>query len=397
MKVTAASWCNSFGETGELSIMTLLALIVFSAVTPLVLLVAPAISSSLVTDLKLTPSEVGTYFFVELGAFSAASLPVYLWMHKVNTRIAAMFAILIFVAGDILTAISAYAFEILLTLRCVTALAGGTLMVLCMNTAAQSENRDRVYGLWVVGQLMAGTVGLAVLPNLFQGELGIRIFYYILAGLAMFAAPLALHFPNFAEFKSTSNFKENDVFQKPARWRINAVLGLLSVFAFYLAIGGVWTFASSAGLAAGIDAKDTGSILAMASFFGIVGAGIASVIGANRRRMIVLTLGYLLLISSLVIFVMSPTSLGYTIAAILFKFCWAFVLPFMLSCIAKVDFDNKLMTSLAFIVGLALALRPLAVGWVIQATNSLQPLFFAAMSFAAISLVCLFSLRAGKL
>ncbi|TEV53340.1 MFS transporter, partial [Burkholderia cepacia] len=169
---------------------TLVALVVFAAITPLLLLVAPAVAGQLATQLGLSASQIGTYFFVELGAFSLATVPSYLWLGRIDARRVAAFAIALFGAGNLLTALWMPGFVALLALRAVTALGGGSLMVLCMTSAATSENSDRVYGLWVVGQLIAGAIGLFVLPHVFAA-FGLRALYVALAGLALLAAPLS--------------------------------------------------------------------------------------------------------------------------------------------------------------------------------------------------------------
>ncbi|AJX72770.1 major facilitator family transporter domain protein [Burkholderia pseudomallei MSHR840] len=65
---------------------TLAALVAFAAITPLLLLVAPAVAGQLGAQLGLSASQIGTYFFVELGAFSAATLPSYLWLGRIDAR-----------------------------------------------------------------------------------------------------------------------------------------------------------------------------------------------------------------------------------------------------------------------------------------------------------------------
>ncbi len=86
----------------------------------------------------------------------------------VDARRVAAIATAVFCIGNLATALLMPGFVALLALRALTALGGGTLMVLCMTSAATSGNRDRVYGLWVVGQLVAGALGLFVLPHLFD-------------------------------------------------------------------------------------------------------------------------------------------------------------------------------------------------------------------------------------
>ncbi|MBN9271029.1 MAG: SUMF1/EgtB/PvdO family nonheme iron enzyme, partial [Mesorhizobium sp.] len=67
-------------------------------------------------------------------------------------------------------------YKSLLLMRAVTGFGGGTLMVLSMISAQDAENPERVFGYWVVGQLVAGAIGLALLPHLFA-TYGLSSFY----------------------------------------------------------------------------------------------------------------------------------------------------------------------------------------------------------------------------
>ncbi|MGV4659187.1 MFS transporter [Burkholderia pseudomallei] len=351
---------------------TLAALVAFAAITPLLLLVAPAVAGQLGAQLGLSASRIGTYFFVELGAFSAATLPSYLWLGRIDARRIAWGATAVFCAGNLATAVWMPGFAPLLALRAATALGGGTLMVLCMTSAAASGNSDRVYGLWVVGQLIAGAAGLFLLPHLFD-MVGLRALYAVLAALALCAAPLARRFPAVPRVRAQAV-------------RMAAALAIGGVLAFYVAIGGVWTFASKAASAVGLDAQTSGNVLAIASLMGIAGAALASYLGGRAARRAMLLAGYGILAASLVALAAAPNANGYTLAIFGFKFAWTFVLPFMLASVAAVDATGRLIATLNLVIGSGLAAGPLAAGLMLDGGGTLRALFSIA---AAVSLVSL--------
>src|SRR5471030_273468 len=287
MKTYLAPVGLSAGPARGFTRSTLVSLVVFAAITPLLLLVAPAVAAQLGGPMGLSASQIGTYFFIELGAFSLATVPSYLWLGRVDARRVAGLATGVFCVGNLITALVMPGFVALLALRAVTALGGGTLMVLCMTSAATSGDRDRVYGLWVVGQLVAGALGLLLLPHLFNA-FGLRALYVTLALLALCAAPLTRGFDPALGGKRQQRdpHNEHDVHTPRATGgnssgTANAVFAIAGVFVFYLAIGGVWTFASEAASLAGLDASRSGSVLAIASVMGIAGAGTASLIGGR--------------------------------------------------------------------------------------------------------------------
>ena len=161
----------------------------FAAIVPCVLMAAPAIATQYALQLGLGPAQIGQLFSAELAAMSLATLPAYLWQPRLDWRRVARAAALLFIVANLASA-WASAFHPLMALRVASALAGGTLMVLCIASAAQSRDRDRVYGLWVMGQLVLGAAGLWLLPPLFA-RFGLQALYLGLALLMLLCLPLA--------------------------------------------------------------------------------------------------------------------------------------------------------------------------------------------------------------
>ena len=374
------------GHASPFARSTLVALVVFAAITPLLLLVAPAVAGQLATQLGLSASQIGTYFFVELGAFSLATVPSYLWLGRVDARHIAALAIALFGAGNLLTALWMPGFAVLLALRAVTALGGGSLMVLCMTSAATSSNSDRVYGLWVVGQLIAGAIGLFVLPHVFAA-FGLRALYVALAALALLAAPLSRGFsPSLGTRAAAATSARGDAPQTPRHF---VVLAIGAVLTFYLAIGSVWTFASRAAAEAGLDPQSTGNVLAIASVMGIAGAALASCAGGRIARRAMLATGYALLAASLVALAAMRHTGGYSAAIFAFKFAWTFVLPFILATVAQIDTSGRLVATLNFVIGAGLAAGPLLAGLMLDAGGTMRTLFVAATAVAIVSFAAL--------
>lgn len=159
----------------------LAAIVAVAAIVPAVLLMAPAIAGQLGAQLDLGPSQIGRMFSSELAGMSLATVPAWWWQKRFDWRLVAVAAALLFIAANIASAF-AVAYAPLLALRFISALGGGTLMVICMASAAASTERDRVYGLWVCGQLVLGALGLWLLPRLFA-VYGLSVFYTCLAAL----------------------------------------------------------------------------------------------------------------------------------------------------------------------------------------------------------------------
>lgn len=376
-------------DSRELPLSTIAAIVLFSAITPLVLLIAPALAVQLGLELKLSPAEIGNFFFVELGAMSLATLPSYWWLPRIEGRVVAAVAAAIFLAGNAATAILHPSYGGLLLLRAITAFGGGTLMVLCMTTAATARNRDRVYGLWVVGQLVAGAVGLVVLPHLFA-VYGMRALYGLLTVAALICLPLIPCFlpRDVIRARQAAGSEHGAVAGEDSLPR--ALLCALAVFMFYIAIGGAWTFASSSAASMGFSPEASGTVLAIASAMGIVGALLASMLGGVMSRATMLWAGYGILIASLVLLCLDQGAWAYVAALLAFKFAWTFVIPFVLAAVAAIDRSRKLMASVNLMIGGGLAVGPLLAGVMVQALGRSTPMFAAAAVVAVGSLAALF-------
>jgi len=363
----------------------LAAIVLFAAITPTILMTAPAVAAQLATQWQLSPSQIGDLFSTELGAMSLATLPALWWLKRVDWRRAALLAGLLFIAANLLSML-ARDYPILLALRFCSALAGGSLMIICLSSAASTANPGRVYGLWVMGQLVVGAIGLSILPRLFE-HYGLSACYLILAALMTLLLPLARHFPQ----GSPAPEKAAERIALASRWK--AALGILGLLSFYVSLSGVWTFIGSISSHAGLSAEASGEILALATVMGIVGAGCTSLIGDRLPRLLLLLLGYALMAGAVLLLLGQPDMLRFALAALLFKFTWTFILPLVLACLADLDRSGKLMNTSNLVIGGGLAIGPTVAGRMIEASGGFQSLLIAGACITVLSLVLILGSR----
>lgn len=103
-------------------------------------------------------------------------------------------------------------------------------------------------------------------------------------------------------------------------------------------------------------------MLAAATVCGIIGAGGAALRGTRRADRLPVWLGYGLLIVSVGLLIGQPLLVRYAIAALLFKFTWTFVLPFILARVAGLDNSGRLMNSINLVIGGGMAAGPALAG-----------------------------------
>ena len=90
-----------------------------------------------------------------------------------------------------------------------------------------------------------------------------------------------------------------------------------------------------------------------------------------------------------------PLLVRYAIAALLFKFTWTFVLPFILARVAGLDNSGRLMNSINLVIGGGMAAGPALAGALLQHFASADPLLAGVCALLSLILIVAAS-AAGK-
>lgn len=341
------------------SLALLTAIVIFAAIAPGILMTAPAVAGQVALQWGLNETQIGDLFSVELGAMSLATLPAYWWLSKVNWHHAGYVAAAFFILGNIASAFI-QDYQMILIVRFLASLGGGSLMILSISCAASAPNPSRVYSFWLLGQLAFGTIGLLIFPPLFA-KFGIQAIYFTLAGTMLISLPLIKSFPTRPIVISPSIHSG-----APSASNLKKCFAILGVLSFYICISSVWTFIGVSAVAAGLDENNAGRVLSVATGAGIIGAIVAGILSAKQSRQFMLLIGYGLLLGGVMLLFGTPNIWRFVIAAVAFKFTWSFVCPFMLAQIADLDPSGKLMNSSNLVIGGGLAIGPMIAGRLLQ-------------------------------
>lgn len=360
--------------------------VIFSAIAPLALLVAPVLTTQLIAERGLSPALVGDYFLFELGGISFASIPALWWMRRFTSRQIAPVAAIVFILGNLLSIIAS-SLPMVFGVRLVTALAGGALMLLCLNAAGAAANRDRVFGYWISGQLVLGALGLALLPRLFAGW-GLGAFYAALALMMALALPLAFR------FDAPTIMRRADVAAPRTASLLLPGIAMLAVFAFYVGLGGSWAFMSLIAAQSGLADIAVADTIAVASLLGIAGAVLATFLGGRLPRAWALVIGYLMLFGAIIALLGQLDMLRFTGAAYAFKFAWTFALPFILAAIASRDTSGGIMAWVNLVIGTGTSIGPVITGRILEGTGASTMLLVCAGAIA-LSLILLLLIEFG--
>lgn len=331
---------------------------VFSAVLYTVLLIAPVIAGKLIQQFDLTPVQVGTLFSFELGAFSLATVPAYLWLRRLNLRTASYLFTAVVIAGN---AVSGFMddFGLLIVVRVITSLAAGSITVIILTLSGRTANPSRAFGIFVVFQLAMGAVILAVFPTLYAG-LGVAAIYWTLAGLAALCLLVIGRIDG--EVLRAAPETASTTTKVPV---LRAVAGMVAVLLFYVALSGVWSFMASISAGSGIDLSSSSLVLSLATVAGILSALVATALGDTPRRRLFLIAGYVGMAVSVALLFGAPGLARFAFAAVIFKFAWTFILPYLLSALSDLG-GRHLMNTTNLMIGTGFAIGPLASGALIE-------------------------------
>jgi predicted MFS family arabinose efflux permease len=360
---------------------------VFSAVLYTVLLIAPVIAGKLAAQFGLTPVELGMLFSLELGAFSLATVPAYIWLTRMNLRTATYLFTAVVIAGNVASGFID-SFALLVAARVITSLAAGSITVIILSLSGRTANPSRAFGIFVVFQLAMGALILAVFPMLYAGT-GVAAIYWTLAGLAALCLLVVRCIDGDALRKNDGG---GTAFAAEVAERLPVgkfVLGMAAVLLFYVALSGVWAFMAQLSADGGIDLSASSLVLSIATAAGIASALVATVLGDSPKRRLFLLGGYIAMALSVALLFGAPGLVRFAIAAVIFKFAWTFILPYLLSSLSSLGSSKHVMNTTNLMIGTGFAIGPIVSGNLIQASGSFGGMLTLAVVGVLASLACI--------
>lgn len=334
----------------------------FSCALYLVLLIAPVVGGALTTQFGLSPTQLGLLFSLELGAFSLATVPAYLWLRRVDLRTATYLFAAAVIGGNVVSGLLD-SYPALVVVRFVTALAAGSITVIVLSLSGRTQNQGRTFGIFVACQLIMGAVSLAVFPVLFAGA-PVAAVYWTLAGLTALCLPVA-HLIDGAALRTVLPTRTGAPRVRPQAF----LLGLAAVLLFYMSLSGVWTFMEAIGTTSGVARSTTAFVLSVATFAGIAPAVVASFFGDTPRRTMFLACGYTAMAVSVALLLGAPGVLRFAAAAVVFKFAWTFILPYLLSVLSDLSSGGQVMNTTNLMIGTGFAIGPVLGGLLIESSG----------------------------
>jgi MFS family permease len=235
-------------------------------VGPAAIILMPMIVGGLIDSHGFSEQQAGNIAALEGLGLVFASMLAAAWIRRVSWVKALLVAFLAYAALNILSA-NIEAYVPLLVLRCLSGLAGGSVMAVTVAALGDQREPDRAFGLAqaVQGVMMLG--GFLAAPWLVQ-RWGVSAIYYMLAGASLLMTLTLPRFPVAGRVRAAAT-RENAL---QAGHTGLIWLGLFASVLFFVNVFGFWAFVERIGQAGGLPAQTIALALGISQVVAIAGA-----------------------------------------------------------------------------------------------------------------------------
>jgi predicted MFS family arabinose efflux permease len=358
---------------------TVLSVVAGSAVAILALLLGPLLIGEYVNTFGVSDSDAGWIFSVEMLAFTSASVTLFVILGK-NWRRITTVALLMMVLGNTLCLV-ADGLVGFVSARFIAGFGAGLVMAMTIQVIGLMSDPDRVYGLWTVGQLALGALGILAFPQIISmgGTNAVFLIWAMFAALLLFSTR---YYPKARDAVLHSKHRER------SSWHF--VLGiccLIGLFIYYCGQTGVWVYLERLGAQWNLGVEAVANILFVSLLAGIAGATVAVIVGNKFGRTFPIVMSLLMSAVSITMLIITAGEPAFLIAVCLFNFAWYLFLPYSSAVIAVADNDGKLLSGLAVVFPASLATGPAVAALLLRNADSLFPVLIFGLLSVPIGMV----------
>lgn len=319
----------------------IIAALVMGTLGNLVFMGAPFLVGSLVDTAGYTEQHAGWIFSADLAGLALGSVITAALVNRCNRRYIAAAGVLSFLAGN---AISLLFHDVgaLIAIRVLAGVGSGVLYAISVANLSGTHKTVRNFSILLFLLLTLGAVEALILP-LFSGALGVNGIFLFFMAVVVAGVPLIYWLSPFPVEKplATQAGATSPSGEIPALPRHLPILYLLSIVAYTVVIGAVWTYVERAGLSAGIEPSAVSKIISIANLAGIIGALIAVWLSSRwgQARMLIASL-----IGVSVVFTVIATNLTfatYVSGLIIFNILWVLVNVYQMGTLANLDHSGR--------------------------------------------------------
>lgn len=312
---------------------SLVAALLLGCVGVFAIMAGPILTEVLVTGLGMSPADAGQVFAAEALGTALGPVAAAFWMPRVRWRTAAIAALLVVIAGNLVSASLASA-GALTGLRFVVGFLGeGTAFALAIAIISSTAAKDRNFAFLIAAQVVLGVLCFLVLPLPRDGGIG-----GVLLPLAGLAGVALLTAGTIRQPEAQTGHGAGGTAGGSSR---PAFMALAVMLIWCTGLGAIWAFVKLIGTNAGIDAGQVGLALGISTGVAVIGALTASWLADRVGRIIPVTVALLVQVAMIFLLQGQMSFVQFAVTAAVFQAFWNLTGPYMMGTVALSDTTGR--------------------------------------------------------
>ena len=378
--------------------MSIVVLAAFGLLGNIAAIILPIVVGSLM-DSGLSTVQVGYAEAADMGGIAIGAL---LWsrlMLRVNWRFAALCAIPVAVAGNIICALMP-TFGPVVGGRLLSGLGSGLLAAIGSAGLALTVRPERSFGLASTANMVAAAGFVYSFTFISHRAGGAAVFFSIaaiFAGMALVLKWLPVQPPE-ARLLGTTAVVDSLSNASKIPWRM-AGLALAGIWAYFMAAMVFWTYVERIGVAANFSTAFIARSLGIGQLMGACGALTTAVLASYFHRRLAPVAVYIALAAcAAMLFTTQPHPWPFFAAICMLFFSWSGAYPYFIGTVVAIDPTARLVALTITISFIGKSMAPPVAAYLARGTDYTHAYYFSTIGFL-VSLALLLAplLRAEKL
>ena len=313
---------------------TIISALLLSCVGVFAIMAGPIMTEVLVGSLGLSAKAAGQIFAVEALGTALAPLAATLWMGRVKWRTAAVFALLVVIAGNVVSSYQTTAGALTVLRFAVGFLGQGTAFTLAIGIISGTAQKDRNFAFLIAAQVVLGVLCFLLLP--LPKAAGVSGVLLPLAGLALLTLATVGWVP-----QPTAATGSHGAAAGSGGSAGPAFIALAVMLIWCTGLGSIWAFVKLIGSSGGIDPAQVGVALGISTGVATLGALAAAWLGDRIGRIIPVTVALLVQVGMITLLQGQMGFLQFAVTAAVFQIFWNLTGPYLMGTIALSDNTGK--------------------------------------------------------
>ncbi len=336
----------------------LIAATILGTVGASTILLMPGLLGVIVTALGLTESQLGFVASVDIFTFAIATGLSALVIGRMNWRILALIGLVILGIGNLFSLL-ADNYSAMLVSRVIAGTGEGIAVAVSFAALGATSKPDRSFAIYLVFALIFSAIALYLFPYLVSG-LGHQSVFIFLIALCVVNILFLPWLVSQSIVREVAPGKE-----VPLPYLL-AGIGLAMVVLFFIAQGAVWSYLERIGMNGGISASTVGGALALSALAGVLGAGLATLLGDRFGRLLPITFGLILQAISMILLTMELSVTLFYVAVMAFNFSWNLCQPYFSGIMAELDPEGRIVVLMGSLQTVGVAAGPFLAALIIS-------------------------------